>query len=483
MSAERIGFGSRMTKPSSPRPCGRSPMRSRSACDIPDVTNWLKDFRSGPRTPSAAYRDPTTSRAESTICCSTRSRECCEKIATPADSRVSKRRRTRTPSPAPSRGRLDLEAGFLRTRNGYARTMRIRKIPKQMLRTTPRRGFGQSKRKCGFSLPSRREAKEPVIMSAAGAKDPLLTAPEPTVGPHKRSGARGTLGRRPGYRLLVRHPRREFRRAYPDQTDCAFGGVGERVGHERVDALATRVLLEPRLKYRPAASRDPIGLHARQRMSRVAVRVHLVEHSAHDVEVAREGRPRAHHEQPDAVTDVNLQRMLLVLECPPVEHDIARFALERLLPVGLPRERAVAPLHVELALHDDEFLVHLAWPAALRVHDDREIHPLHQVQQHWRRAAVHEIGAGIARGEFERQRVLRQNRPERLVHRDPCGVEVDRVRHRGLVDEANPHQVALAHPDYRAGNGPPEGPALVRHALRDLDRRVAARATGLLHWP
>src|SRR2546430_3317500 len=45
--------------------------------------------------------------------------------------------------------------------------------------------------------------------------------------------------------------------------------------------------------------RSPIGLHARQGMSRVAVRVHLVEHSAHDVEVAREGRPRAHHEQPN----------------------------------------------------------------------------------------------------------------------------------------------------------------------------------------
>src|SRR5207249_1187774 len=234
--------------------------------------------------------------------------------------------------------------------------------------------------------------------------------------------------------------------------------------------------------YRPATRRDPPGLHARERVGRVAVRVHLVEHGADDVEFAREAGPCAHHKQADTVADVNLQRVVLVLECPPVEHDVARFALERLLPIGLARQRAVAALHVELALHNDEFLVNLARPAALRVHDDREIHALHQVQQHRRRATVHEIGAGIARGELERQRVLRQDRPERLVHRDPCGVEVDRVRHRGLVDEANPHQVALAHPDYRAGNGPPEGPALVRHALRDLDRRVADRDTELLHW-
>src|SRR5947207_10450213 len=64
--------------------------------------------------------------------------------------------------------------------------------------------------------------------------------------------------------------------------------------------------------------------------------------------------------------------MLLVLECAPVEHDIARFPLERLLPIGLAGQGAVAALHVELALHDDEFLVNLARPPALWVHDDRD---------------------------------------------------------------------------------------------------------------
>ena len=36
---ERIGFGSRMTRPSRPRPRGRSPMRSRSTSERPEVTN------------------------------------------------------------------------------------------------------------------------------------------------------------------------------------------------------------------------------------------------------------------------------------------------------------------------------------------------------------------------------------------------------------------------------------------------------------
>src|SRR5205823_3717689 len=213
----------------------------------------------------------------------------------------------------------------------------------------------------GSSLPSLpREARGPVILSAAGAKDLLLTA----AGTHDQppyARRRPREPRAPPWvtdRLLVRH-RRDLRRPDPDQTDRALGGVGE-----RVYALAAPVLLEPRLEYCPSARRNRVGLHARQRMSRVTIRVDLVEHGAHDVEVAREARTRAHHEQPHSVTDVDLERMLLILECPSVEHDIARFALERLLPVGLPRERAVATLHVELALHDDEFLVNLARPPA-----------------------------------------------------------------------------------------------------------------------
>src|SRR5205823_4086149 len=231
----------------------------------------------------------------------------------------------------------------------------------------------------GSSLPSLpREARGPVILSAAGAKDLLLTA----AGTHDQppyARRRPREPRAPPWvtdRLLVRH-RRDLRRPDPDQTDRALGGVGERVRHERVYALAAPVLLEPRLEYCPSARRNRVGLHARQRMSRVTVRVDLVEHGAHDVEVAREARPRAHHEQPHSVADVDLERMLLVLECAPVEHDIARFPLERLLPIGLAGQGAVAALHVELALHDDEFLVNLARPPALWVHDNREIHPLH----------------------------------------------------------------------------------------------------------
>src|SRR2546430_9650540 len=90
-----------------------------------------------------------------------------------------------------------------------------------------------------------------------------------------------------------------FRSPDPDQTDRALGRVGKGVRHERVYALTTRVLVEHGLEHRPTTRRDSIGLHARQRMLRVSVRIHLVEHGADDVEVAREGRTRARHEQAD----------------------------------------------------------------------------------------------------------------------------------------------------------------------------------------
>src|SRR5438445_1245788 len=107
--------------------------------------------------------------------------------------------------------------------------------------------------------------------------------------------------------------------------------------------------------------------------------MHLVEHRPHNVETAREARAGVHDEQPDAIAHRDFQGVLLVLERTPVEHHVARLASEGLGPVGLTWQCAVAALHVELALDDDEFLVRLARPTVPRVHDDRQVHPLHQV--------------------------------------------------------------------------------------------------------
>src|SRR5690242_21509359 len=102
-------------------------------------------------------------------------------------------------------------------------------------------------------------------------------------------------------------------------------------------------------------------------MTGVAIRIHLVEDRTHDVEVAREARSGVHNEETDPVSDVHLQGRGLVLKRLPIEHDVARLTVQRVLPVRLPQSRAVPALDVELALHQDEFLVRLAGPPTLRI--------------------------------------------------------------------------------------------------------------------
>src|ERR1041385_753912 len=166
---------------------------------------------------------------------------------------------------------------------------------------------------------------------------------------------------------LMRHPGHLSGRAHLDQAHRALRGVGERVRDEGVRALSAGGLVEHRLEYGATTCGNSPRLYAVQRVSWIAVGVHVVEHRAHDVKVAREARAGVHYEQPHPVAHVNVERGLLILERPTVEHDVARLTVERPLPVGLPWERAVAALHVELALHDHELLLHLARPDALAV--------------------------------------------------------------------------------------------------------------------
>src|SRR6185436_15081522 len=66
-------------------------------------------------------------------------------------------------------------------------------------------------------------------------------------------------------------------------------------------------------------------------------------------------------------------------------------------------------------------------------------------------------------------------------------MEIDRVGHWGVVDDGDAHVVPDANVNDRAGNGAAEGPALVCHALRYLERGVLDRYPKFLdvcvgHW-
>src|SRR5690606_11279659 len=112
----------------------------------------------------------------------------------------------------------------------------------------------------------------------------------------------------------VSDARHEVRLTHLDQADRTLLRIGEGVGDERVHPFTTGPFLEHRLEDGAAACRDGPRLHAVQHVLRVPVRVDPVEHRADDVEVAAQARPRVDHEDSDAVADVDLKRMLLVLE-------------------------------------------------------------------------------------------------------------------------------------------------------------------------
>src|SRR5881409_3186759 len=108
MSAERIGFGSRMTRPSKPRPCGRSPIRSR-AHDFPRrVHDLLQHALEG------VLREDRYAGRQQALEAAPHARPFAGAL----------------PGSSGLEGRLSPHAGFtLRsTPNGYAGTMRIRKI-------------------------------------------------------------------------------------------------------------------------------------------------------------------------------------------------------------------------------------------------------------------------------------------------------------------------------------------------------------------
>src|SRR5690606_40671405 len=116
-----------------------------------------------------------------------------------------------------------------------------------------------------------------------------------------------------------------------------------------------------------------------------------------------------------AVADVDLERVLLVLERAPVERHVRGGLLRGRGPVRDPGAVALGA-GVELALHEDELLVRVRTPAALRVHDEGHVHALHDVHQHGRRAAVHHVGAGGTRDELDLHLFALHYRPERDYH-------------------------------------------------------------------
>src|SRR5688500_350799 len=111
-------------------------------------------------------------------------------------------------------------------------------------------------------------------------------------------------------------------------------GIGEAVRHERVEPFTAGARLEHRLEHGTATGRNRLRLDALEHVPRVAVRIYAIKDRADDVEIAPEGRTGVDHEEPDAVADVNTERVVLVLEGAAIEHDLRRLLRHRPIPVG-----------------------------------------------------------------------------------------------------------------------------------------------------
>ncbi len=90
------------------------------------------------------------------------------------------------------------------------------------------------------------------------------------------------------------------------------------------------------------------------------------------------------------------------------------------------------------------------------------------------------VRAGVLGREFPLEDVTRNDVPVALFRRDHRGVEVDRVRHRRLVDHPDLDLVALDRTDRRSRHRAVECPRCVLRALLDLDDPVLDEDLDLL---
>ncbi len=155
----------------------------------------------------------------------------------------------------------------------------------------------------------------------------------------------------------------------------------------------------------------------------------------------------------------------------PVEHHVFGLLAQRLGQVEVLRALlAVGAAGVELALHDEEFLVDLGH-ALLGLDQDQSVHAVGQVHAGRRRDAVIQVEAGAYGAPGERGAVTGRHERSLATAAGPGrGVKIDVVRDRvvGMILEARFDQVAFAHANELPGRVIAKRPVGIADAVGDL---------------
>ena len=259
-----------------------------------------------------------------------------------------------------------------------------------------------------------------------------------------------------------------------DEPDGAEPGVGERVRDERVQPGVGDVQLE----HRAVARRDVVGLQAVEGVRRIPGWIGQVEHRPDHVERVRQGGAGVHHPDPEWLVRSDLERCRLVLIRDAVEHDVLRVDREHAVQIAFVQTVDRLGAGIELARDQDELPLRRQ---VIGLDDDRAVHPVGDVLQDGRDAAVVHEDAGEHRDPIERPGVPRVDglivaverrlpRVRKIGPRRHRRVEIDRVLHpdRAGVREGEMDRVAEMDADHGGRRGPVERPHVVPDARCDL---------------
>ena len=134
------------------------------------------------------------------------------------------------------------------------------------------------------------------------------------------------------------------------------------------------------------------------------------------------------------------------------------------------RPAAMVRAEVDLGLDEDILLVH--GRQARRIDDHYPVHARRDVRRHRHRRTVIHPDPGVGGREGVAVGGARRDGAHRLIRCKRAGMEVDRVPHRGVVDDGDVEGVAEMAAQGRTGSGPVVGPAALPNAWRDLEFRL-----------
>ena len=192
----------------------------------------------------------------------------------------------------------------------------------------------------------------------------------------------------------------------------------------------------------------------------------IVKDRADDVERRVDRRAGVEHEQTHVFAGRDLDRVVGILRCHPVEHH--EVGSGRRLIGLLVRRRFALRAQVPVILDQEELVVDRLQPAC-RFDDDHPEHAVGDVVQGRGGAAVVHPHAGVVGGELVDQCFPWGDRAHLVVHRHLRGVEVDRVRDRrlGWIHQIDSDGVADPGSQHRTGNLTVERPNELFVALGD----------------